>query len=589
MYPSKFAGILSITLACALPLGAQAPASGGWVEKSNADTATLLKAIGSFSPEEVGNYGLRQYDTGISDLRPGYQDRARAAIGGARGKLEAELRDETDPQVREDLSILINACDLRVEDLDLGQRLELDYTDVGRSIFEGEFVLLNEEVAPERRPSALVRLRAYTGLEPGTTPFTQLAEEAFKASLSDPTRWGPYKGKVESDLAAQDRYVKGIRDLLAKYSIKDAEPAMKALETQLHEYGDWVRREVLPHARDDFRRQPEIYAQELKAVGLDISPQDLIRKAEFEYAEIQDELQSKAAEVAKIRGLKDSDYRSVIRELKKDQLPASEVEAYYRGIIARIEETIHKEHMIALPDRPLSMRLASDAESAAQPAPHYLPPTIIGNTGERGFFVIPQARGNPSANPAEVYDDFSYKAVAWTLSAHEGRPGHDLQFTAMVERGVSQARSIFAFNSVNVEGWALYSEAEFLPYEPPEGQLIALDLRLLRAARAILDPMLNLGLISHDRAHDILTRDVVLSEAFTKEELDRFMFRMPGQATAYFYGFTRIMALRARTEIALGSRFDRYAFNNFLIQQGLLPPDLLAKAVETEFVPSQER
>jgi uncharacterized protein (DUF885 family) len=49
------------------------------------------------------------------------------------------------------------------------------------------------------------------------------------------------------------------------------------------------------------------------------------------------------------------------------------------------------------------------------------------------------------------------------------------------------------------------------------------------------------------------------------------------------------MALRARTEIALGSRFDRYAFNNFLIQQGLLPPDLLAKAVETEFVPSQER
>ncbi|WP_251259207.1 DUF885 family protein, partial [Enterobacter hormaechei] len=77
--------------------------------------------------------------------------------------------------------------------------------------------------------------------------------------------------------------------------------------------------------------------------------------------------------------------------------------------------------------------------------------------------------------------------------------GHELQFTAMVERGVSLARTMFAFNSVNVEGWALYAEAEMVPYEPLDGQMIALQFRLLRAARAMLDPMLNLGLT--DRAN----------------------------------------------------------------------------------------
>jgi uncharacterized protein (DUF885 family) len=97
----------------------------------------------------------------------------------------------------------------------------------------------------------------------------------------------------------------------------------------------------------------------------------------------------------------------------------------------------------------------------------------------------------------------------------------------MVESGVSLARSIFAFNSVNVEGWALYSEAEMVPYEPLDGQLIALQLRLLRAVRAFTDPMLNLGLMTKDRAHDILINDVCLSEAFTREEVDRFTFRMP--------------------------------------------------------------
>jgi len=41
--------------------------------------------------------------------------------------------------------------------------------------------------------------------------------------------------------------------------------------------------------------------------------------------------------------------------------------------------------------------------------------------------------------------------------------------------------------------------------------------------------------------------------------------------------------------VALGPKFDRMAFNNFLLDQGLLPPDLLAKAVRDEFVPAQRK
>jgi len=48
------------------------------------------------------------------------------------------------------------------------------------------------------------------------------------------------------------------------------------------------------------------------------------------------------------------------------------------------------------------------------------------------------------------------------------------------------------------------------------------------------------------------------------------------QAGAYFYGYSRLLELRAETELALGDRFDRLAFNNFVIDQGMLPPDLLA-------------
>jgi uncharacterized protein (DUF885 family) len=162
-----------------------------------------------------------------------------------------------------------------------------------------------------------------------------------------------------------------------------------------------------------------------------------------------------------------------------------------------------------------------------------------------------------------------------------------LQFTAMVERGVSLARTLYAFNSVNTEGWALYAEAEMLPYEPLEGQLIALQFRLLRAARAVLDPMINLGLTDRDTAFRVLTDDAGFSKAMARQEIDRYSVNSPGQAGSYFYGYSRILQLRAETELALGKKFDRKAFNDFLLDQGLLPPALLVKAVREEFVPAQ--
>jgi len=45
------------------------------------------------------------------------------------------------------------------------------------------------------------------------------------------------------------------------------------------------------------------------------------------------------------------------------------------------------------------------------------------------------------------------------MTAHEARPGHELQFAAMVERGVSIAAPHSPSNSTNAEGWGLYAES----------------------------------------------------------------------------------------------------------------------------------
>ena len=566
------------------PSPAPAPA---WVAKSNGYAEVLLKVLAEFNPEFASRFGLPGYDTKVIDLKPNVDERSRAALARARDALETDLAKTTDANVHEDLEIMIHAADRFIESSKLQDEYLLPYRDIGQTIFQGEFGLLQDQVSAERRPHALARLKCYVGMAPGCTPVTKEAEALFEARVGNRKLLGPYKAEVEQNLANTQRYLDGIRKLYAKYKIQGAGPALDALQKQLDNYDAWLKSTVLPRARTDARLPEAVYADNLKNVGIDIPPRQLMKQAEQSFMEIQAQMETLAPYVAKAEGFRPTtDYRVVIKDLKKQQLDRTNIEPYYETVIGKIEAIIRDHHLVTLPRRKMIMRLASEAESASQPAPHMDPPPLINNHGERGAFVLPLGNPPSSNGKNEAYDDFTCKACAWTLTAHEGRPGHELQFSAMVEHGVSLARSLFAFNSVNVEGWALYAEWMMVPYEPPGGQMIALQLRLLRAARAFLDPMLNLGLIDRQRAHDILVDDVGISEAFAREELDRFMFRSPGQATAYFYGYSRILQLRAHTEIALGDRFNLQQFNDFILSQGLLPPDQLAEAVETKFIPA---
>jgi uncharacterized protein (DUF885 family) len=296
-----------------------------------------------------------------------------------------------------------------------------------------------------------------------------------------------------------------------------------------------------------------------------------------------------AAQIAKSHGWPSTDYRSVIANLKKQQISGEAILPFYETRLHEIEALIRTNHLVSLPNRPAIIRLATAAETAQQPAPHMTPPPFLHNTGQRGEFVLPLNVPSATGGAEDKYDDFTFDAVAWTMTAHEARPGHELQFDSMVENGVSLARALYAFNSTNAEGWGLYAEYMMQPYEPIEGQLITLQLRLLRAARAFLDPELQSGVATPAEAYAVLEKDVVLSHAFAEEEVERFTYRMPGQANSYFYGYSRLLALRKETEAALGAGFDQRKFHDFILDQGLLPPDLLRRAVLEEFVPAQKK
>jgi hypothetical protein len=486
--------------------------------------------------------------------------------------------------VRQDLDILIQSAKDQIESDALQRKYELTYFDVPLTIFRGLRSLLDDQVAAERRASALVRLKKYAGDVPGTTPLTVLAEQRMRERLGDASLLGPPRAEVEKNLGNTAFYLDGIEKLFQKYQVAGYEAPFAKLRAQVGAYNEFVKSTILPRSRTDFRLPPELYRSRLKNFGVDMAPEALA------FVEIRNEMRALAPLVAKEKGLSVTDYRDVLRALKKDQIVGEAILPHYQERLAALEEIVRKERVVTLPTRPAQIKLASEAESAAQPAPNMRPPRLLGNTGERGTFMLPLRVPTTGAAGSEVkaYDDFTFGAASWTLTVHEARPGHELQFASIVEKGVSAARAVFAFNSVNVEGWALYMEAEMKPYLPLEGQLASLQARLLRAMRAFLDPELQLGRIQPEAAVRFLMEEGVFSEAMARQEVERYTFRAPGQATSYYYGYTRWMQLRSQAEMALGAKFDRQRYHDFILGQGLLPPDVLSKAVLTDFVAAEK-
>jgi hypothetical protein len=581
------AAVSVLALAGQHPLAAQAPppaaaAPKEWVARSNANAKILLDVVARLSPESAGRMGVDGLDEAIADYSDGYEDRAIAANREAARALQAALTSADDARVRQDLQIMIEAAGDNAKGVELSRALTVPFFNVGSTVFNGVRALLDDQIAPARRPAALVRLRKYIGDLQGTTPLARRAEAITRERMSNPALVMPSKAEVERALADSASFVDGVPELFKKYGVAGYEAPCAAFRAQMALYDAFLRTAVLPRARADFRLPPALYAFGLKRFGVDIAPDALVQAAHAAFDEIQGQMQTVGASVAKARGLTATDYRDVIRELKKEQLVGEAILPHYKARLAEIETIIRREHLVTLPTRPARIRLATAAETAASPAPNMRPPRMLGNTGEQGEFLLPLNVPTTDGKTLTT-DDFTFAAASWTLTAHEARPGHELQFAAMLDAGVSVARALFSFNSANVEGWGLYSELVMQPFLPPEGQLIALQHRLLRAARAYLDPELQAGKITPDQAFAVLSKDVVLSDGMARQEVDRYTFRAPGQATSYFYGFTKLVEIRDDIKRALGPRFNAQQFHDFILSQGLLPPKLMREAVVDHF------
>ncbi len=550
-------------------------AAESWIARSDAHAQPFLDAWARFEPEQCSALGMAGFDRATRQLPVDRADRLIEIYGHLLAVTRDALGRETHPEVRFDLGILVETTELWLAKLEAERYLLVPYPGVLKTVYLG--------LTCFRRPTAdsLARLRRYTGRARGTTPITEQAEHLVRAHL-DTGRLPPYRGRVERDLRGAPRLLRGIRDAFAAAGLQDAEDDLAALEAQVGRWASFLRGEVLPQVRESFRLPAELYRLELRSQGVALASGELIRRARVSFREIANEMRSLARIVARERGMASSDPRSVLAALRGTQLPRDEIAEVYRQRLLELRRRVEDRAFATVPERDVRMCLADAAESFACPGPHLRPPRLL--AGDREplageplareplVFAVPAIVADPAGGETAL-GDYTFDDVTWTLTIHEAMPGHGLHYACVLDSPLSRVRTVLDDNCrALIEGWAQYAEAELRPDLPAGAQLVALQQRQLRAARAFLDPGLHLGRVTVDEASRILTREVGVSTELARLELERYTFGEPGVATTYFAGCVAILELRAEVEERLGPAFDLRVFHDLLLRQGFLDP-----------------
>ncbi|MES2397144.1 MAG: DUF885 domain-containing protein [Bacteroidota bacterium] len=184
-------------------------------------------------------------------------------------------------------------------------------------------------------------------------------------------------------------------------------------------------------------------------------------------------------------------------------------------------------------------------------------------------------------NLYNMADQATYQMEA--LAYHEGIPGHHMQIAIAQELSNIAKFRMHGGNTAYVEGWALYSELvpkEIGFYQDPYSDFGRLAMELFRAARLVVDTGIHRKKWTRQKALTYFKENTPNPEGDNKKEIERYIV-WPSQATGYKIGMIKILDLREKAKIQLGTKFDIREFHDVVLTSGPVPMDILEEMVNT--------
>ncbi len=242
----------------------------------------------------------------------------------------------------------------------------------------------------------------------------------------------------------------------------------------------------------------------------------------------------------------------------------AEANRYIQGMRGKLGEFFE-----VLPQADVEVRAVEPFREKGAPGAFYQPPALDGS--RPAYFYV-------NTHDMKAMPTYQLEALVY----HEAIPGHHLQIAIAQElENVPMFRKMADFTAF-IEGWGLYAERlgkDMGFYEDPYSDFGRLAMEIWRAGRLVVDTGIHAKRWTREQAIAWLAENTPIAEGDNIREVERYIV-LPGQATAYKIGMTRILELRERARKALGDRFDIRAFHNVVLRDGALPLNVLEQNVE---------
>ena len=241
---------------------------------------------------------------------------------------------------------------------------------------------------------------------------------------------------------------------------------------------------------------------------------------------------------------------------------------YYRSLEAKINLKIPEQFSL-LPKAPFEIRAVEAFRAKSAAGGEYQSPSEDGT--RPGIFYV------------NTYDLPTRKTWdAEDLYLHEAIPGHHFQIALQQELTNLPKFRRFGGENAFAEGWGLYAESlgkALGVYTDPYDYFGYQQNELWRAIRLVVDTGLHSKNWTREQVIQYMLDNSAESLTTSTSEAERYV-AWPSQALGYKIGELKIQQLRAKSEVALGNKFDIRAFHAEVLKDGSVPLDVLEAKID---------
>ena len=473
------------------------------------------------------------------------------------------------PETAADREVVVHSIRSQLLELEILRAWEKNPDKYSSGIASSVFVIMSRTFAPpdERLKSVIARERLATrllgqaraNLRNPPRFYTEVAIEQLPGVIQFFKNDVPTAFKAVTDRALLDQF---------------HESNQGAIEA-LSEYHRFLRNDLLPKSKGDFRIGGENYAKKLLYDEMVDTPLDKL--LEVGYQSLRQNQQALRETASKIDPKRAT--REILEALEKDHPSADQLLQTFRDVLGELRDFIVQHKIVTLPSMMPPVLEESPPFDRALTTASMDTPGPYEKVAKGAFFNVTLPERDWSRERIEEHLESFNRGTIISTAVHEVYPGHYTQFL-WVQNAPSKVRKLIS-GDTNSEGWAHYTEQMMLDEGYGNGDL-KLRMRqiqdaLLRNARYIVGIEMHTAKMTFEQGVDFFVKEGYQTHTLALIETKRGT----SDPTYLYYtlGKLEILKLREDYRKMRGAKFSLLEFHNQFLAQGAPPIKIVRRSM----------